>query len=120
MGVFDAFKNIMGGQQRDDSQDDVMGGGLHQVLCEAIEGASAGGMGGFMAKLHEGGLTDIVSSWAGGGQGLPISGDQLRSALGDEHIQGIASRLGLQPDQALDLLQDHLPALAAFQRPASQ
>jgi uncharacterized protein YidB (DUF937 family) len=119
MGVFDAFKNLIGQQ---------LGGaggaapeGLHQALTEAIEGSSAGGMGGLLAKLQDGGLGGLVSSWTGGGgDAMPVSGDQLRAALGDEHIQAIASRLGVEPDQALSFLQQHLPALTAMHNPSTQ
>jgi uncharacterized protein YidB (DUF937 family) len=119
MGVFDAFRNIVG-QTIGGGNEGAPAGGVHQALTDAIEGASAGGMTGFMAKLQDGGLGGVLSSWTGGGQALPLSGDQLRAALGDEHIENIASRLGVQPDQALSFLQQHLPALAAFKRPADQ
>jgi uncharacterized protein YidB (DUF937 family) len=119
MGVFDAFKNLIG-QQLGGADGQAPAAGVHQVLAEAIEGASAGGMSGFMAKLQDGGLGGVLSSWTGGEGALPVSGEQLRAALGDEHIQGIASRLGVQPDQALSFLQQHLPALAALQKPQAQ
>ena len=118
MGVFDAFKNLIG-QQLGGAGGEAPAG-LHQALGEAIESCSAGGMGGFLTKLQDGGLGGLVSSWTGGGNALPVSGDQLRAALGDEHIQAIASRLGVEPEQALSFLQQHLPALTAMHNPSTQ
>jgi uncharacterized protein YidB (DUF937 family) len=77
--------------------------------------ASSGGMQSIMEKLHAGGMGDIVSSWTSGGSCQSISTDQLRSALGNEHVEQIASKLGVSPDQALSALAEHLPGLAAAQ-----
>jgi uncharacterized protein YidB (DUF937 family) len=119
MGVFDAFKNILGGAVGESAGDEPAAG-VHQALTEAIEGSSVGGMSGLLAKLHDGGLGAVITSWTSGEAASPLSGDQLRAALGEEHIQGIADKLGVQPDQCVSFLQEHLPALLAAQRTASQ
>jgi uncharacterized protein YidB (DUF937 family) len=116
LGVFDSIKNALG-QMLGGGEGETVDTGMHQVLGEAIQGGP-GGMGGLIAKLHMGGLSDVASSWTSGQSPLPISADQLRSALGDEHVEAIASKLGIQPDQALSLLQEHLPMLAMLNRPA--
>jgi uncharacterized protein YidB (DUF937 family) len=114
MAVFDLLKNILGGSDGADGAS-IEGGG-RMALANAIEGASPGGFGGLLDKLHQGGLGEAVSSWTAG-EAQQIGGEQLRAVLGDEHIQGIASKLGVQPDQALSLLQEHLPALTSLCRP---
>ena len=66
-------------------------------------------MGGIVAKLQQGGLGEQVASWLGNGQNLPVSGEQLRSALGSDQVRQLASHLGLPVDQALEVLSTHLP-----------
>jgi hypothetical protein len=68
-------------------------------------------------QLKSGGLAEQVASWAGG-QGLPISVDQLKASLTPEHIQEIASALHMPPDSALAHLAEHLPMLVGGQPPA--
>ena len=78
---------------------------------------------GFLAHLHRfvlgaqaGGLGDQVSSWlSANASNLPVSADQLKAVLGDEHITQIASAMGLSTDQIAETLAEHLPALAAAQ-----
>jgi uncharacterized protein YidB (DUF937 family) len=50
-----------------------------------------------------------VQTWLGNGANAPISVDQIRAALGDQHVQQIASQLGIPVDQALKFLTEHLP-----------
>lgn len=83
------------------------------VLGTVLE--NSGGMQSILDKLHAGGLSDIVSSWTGGASCQSISVEQLRGALGSEHVEQIASRLGVSPDQALSALAEHLPGLTAAQ-----
>ena len=105
MSVFDrvggAFKGVLGQVAASEGP----------ALISAVLGKTdLGGMQGIVAKLQEGGLGTQVQSWLGDGKNLPISADQLRSVLGDEHVQQIAQRLGLPVDGALKLLSQHLPA----------
>jgi uncharacterized protein YidB (DUF937 family) len=103
MGLFDNLE-AMAGQ--------FIGGEAHQALDGALQNSSLGGLSGLLGKLQEGGLAGEVQSWCSGG-GMPIDPDQIRSALGDEHVQSLASSLGISTDQVLATLSQHLPALAA-------
>jgi uncharacterized protein YidB (DUF937 family) len=40
---------------------------------------------------------------------MPVSPDQLRSALNDKQLQQIARAMGLPVDQALDVVAKYLP-----------
>ncbi len=90
-------------------------GSAQGVLNNVLQGSSLGGLSGVLGQLQSSGLGDLVSSWTGGGQGLPISADQLKAALTPEHIQEIASSLGMDPNSALAHLAEHLPMLAGNQ-----
>jgi uncharacterized protein YidB (DUF937 family) len=68
-----------------------------------------GDLQGIVAKLQAAGFNDQVRSWLSNGSNLPITADQLRSALGSQQVQQIARQLGLPVDQALVVLSEHLP-----------
>src|ERR1700761_8154417 len=87
-------------------------GSAQGVLHNVLGNSSLGGLDGLVGQLQTSGLGDLVSSWTGGGQGQPISVDQLKAALTPDHIQEIASSLGMSPDSALAHLAEHLPMLA--------
>lgn len=63
-----------------------------------------GGIAGVVQNLSQGGLSDIVQSWVGNGQNLPVSLDQLQSILGSEQVTQIASSLGIDPSQIAEAL----------------
>lgn len=86
--------------------------GAQGILGNVLQNSSLGGLSGVLGQLQGSGLGDLVASWTGGGQGQPISVDQLKSALNPDHIKEIASSLGMDPDSALAHLAEHLPMLA--------
>ena len=49
---------------------------------------------------------------------LPITPEQLRTALGDQHVQQIAKSLGIPMDKVLDALAKFLPAAVNAAGPA--
>jgi uncharacterized protein YidB (DUF937 family) len=97
---------------------DNLGGMLGQIaaaegpalVSAVLAKTSLGGLGGIVAQLQQSGLGPQVQTWLGNGTNAPISVDQIRAALGDQHIQQIASQLGVPVDQALKFLTEHLPA----------
>jgi uncharacterized protein YidB (DUF937 family) len=103
MGLFDNLEGMA-------SQ--FVGGDAHEALDGALQASPLGDMSGLLTKLQQGGLAGEVQSWCEGGQS-PVSPDQLRDALGDEHVQALASSLGISTDQVLATLSQHLPALTA-------
>ena len=40
---------------------------------------------------------------------MPVTPEQLRAALGNEHVQQLAAKFGVPTDQVLKLLAEHLP-----------
>jgi uncharacterized protein YidB (DUF937 family) len=80
------------------------------VLSHILAKTDLGNVGGLLAKLQEAGLGNQVSSWLGNGTNLPLSADQLRTALGNEQLQQVARSAGLPFDSLLGLLSQHLPA----------
>lgn len=71
----------------------LSGDGVHQVL----------------GKLNAGGLGDTVKSWVGLTRNLPISADQITSALGNDTVQSIAAKVGIPTDKVASALAHLLP-----------
>jgi uncharacterized protein YidB (DUF937 family) len=84
--------------------------GLPSVLSQILANTDLGSVGGLLQQLQKSGLGPQVSSWLGNGANLPVSVDQLRSALGDERVRQIAASFGIPVDQLLGQLSQHLPA----------
>jgi uncharacterized protein YidB (DUF937 family) len=81
-------------------------------LVKGVLGAE--GLQTILTKLNDGGLQGQVASWLDKNRdNLPISADQLRAALGDEHVQQIATSLGIPVDAVLAALSKYLPQAAS-------
>jgi uncharacterized protein YidB (DUF937 family) len=98
--------------------DSLLGGGmLSQMEAAAVPAlisgvlakTNLGNLQGIVNQLQQGGLGPQVQSWLGNGANLPVTPDQLRAALGNEHVRQLAQHFGVDPDAALRLLADHLP-----------
>ena len=87
----------------------LQGGNKAGILDEALQKGGLCGLSGVVDKLRQSGFGKEVDSWLGGGSNLPISADQLRTALGNEEVQKIAAHFGIPVDGVLKLLEQHLP-----------
>ncbi len=104
MGLFDnlggALKGVLG---------QVEATAVPGLISAVLAKTNLGNLNGIVAQLQQGGLNEQVQSWLGNGANLPVTGEQIRSALGNEQVQQIARQLGLPVDGALKLLAEHLP-----------
>ncbi|MEO6339637.1 MAG: YidB family protein [Caulobacteraceae bacterium] len=106
MGLFDELKGAVF---------QAAEGTAQSALASALENVAPGGVGGLLAKLQGGGLGEQVGSWLAAGHNLPVNADQIRAALGNEHLQQMAASMGLDTDQIADALAAHLPNIASGQ-----
>ncbi len=105
MGLLDSVMGAVAGQLQQH-------GGMSQVLSDLLANNSgSGGLNGLTEKFNQAGLGNIISSWIGSGQNLPISADQITSVLGHGKLGQIASQLGIDPAQASSQLSHILPGL---------
>jgi uncharacterized protein YidB (DUF937 family) len=72
-------------------------------------GGGAGGLAGLVEQFTRGGLGNVVNSWVGTGQNLPISPDQLGQVLGSDQLTGMARQLGMNQGDLLGQLSQMLP-----------
>jgi uncharacterized protein YidB (DUF937 family) len=104
--------------------DDVVGkakeavsgkGGEHSALVDSVLGllsdGQGGGLAGLVQRFKDKGLGDIVSSWVGTGQNLPINPDQLNNGLGSDLIGQLSCKAGISTETAKAKLAEILPTL---------
>lgn len=84
------------------------GAGMFQYLFEMVQG---NGLSALVEKFHAQGLGDVISSWVGKGENLPINAEQLKSVLNPEHIADLASKLGISREAVVSQLSGVLPDL---------
>jgi uncharacterized protein YidB (DUF937 family) len=95
------------------SATDSAGPSASPVAHAAVSWLQGGGQGlsGLVALFQQKGLEDLVSSWVGTGDNLPISSDQLTQALGTDTVHRLAERAGVPPETATQHLARLLPSL---------
>jgi len=69
----------------------------------------AGGIGGLLSSFQQAGLGHIAESWIGNGANQSVSPGQLQSVFGQDQVQSMASQAGMQPNDFLSQLSQHLP-----------
>ena len=118
MGLLDSVVGMLGGGQQ--------GGGGNAALLNAIVGMLAnngqggGGLGAILGKAQQSGMGDVVSSWIGSGQNMPISADQLNNVLGSDMVANLARQLGLSHGDASSQLSQMLPEVVDRLTPQGQ
>lgn len=127
MGLLDSvLGQVLGGAQPTPSQEGGMGGigdlgGLAGALGGLLANNGAqGGLGGLVSKFEQAGLGDVIGSWIGKGDNLPVSGGQLNEALGSDVVSGMAQKLGIHASMLLPMLATLLPTLIDQLTPKGQ
>ncbi|NVE01486.1 YidB family protein [Massilia sp. BJB1822] len=118
MGLLDQLAGQVLGSLGSQQQDPVPQGDLLNSVMGLIN--QAGGLPGLLQKLQSSGLSDQVASWVGTGENQPVSGDQIRDALGAENIAQIAQQAGLQSEHASTGLAQLLPQIIDTLTPDGQ
>jgi len=111
MGLLDSvLGGLMGGAGGASSP---MGNVLSSLLAGQAGGmgnaGTGGGLGGLVSQFERAGLGHIAQSWVSNGPNQPISPQQLQSVFGPNQVQGMASQAGMQPQDFLSQLSQHLP-----------
>jgi len=106
------------------------GGGGQADLLKAVVGMLAqggqgqagglGGLGDLVSRFQQGGLGDVVGSWVGTGQNMPVSADQLGGVLGDDVISQLTRQTGMDSGDLLGQLSQMLPQVVDRLTPTGQ
>jgi len=102
--------------------DGILGGVIGAEALSLVKGYvdKHGGIEGVVAELEKTELGGHVKSWVGAGENLPVTPEQIKSALGSEKIKQLAASTGLPIDQVAKYLADHLPTAIDKSTPGGQ
>ncbi|MEI7761313.1 MAG: YidB family protein [Thermoleophilia bacterium] len=126
-GLGDLLGSLAGSSSPEGGLDDIIGG----LTGAGNSGSQTGGMGGLFGSLLPalggmlagGGLQQVLSgfeanglsaqadSWVGTGANQPISGEDVRKAVGNDDLAKIAAQLGVSEDAAADAVAQILPTV---------
>lgn len=103
MGLFDSvLGNLLGGGN---------GKGInYAAIMQWVE--QQGGLQALLDKFRQGQFGDVVGSWLGNGANQQITGDHVQQVLGNNAINQLAEKLGIDPAQASSTLAQFLPTVA--------
>lgn len=108
MSFGDMLEGLAGNFLQGQSQDHA---NVTSNLLEMLNSGQGGGLQGLVQAFHGNGLGDLVNSWIGSGQNLPVSGSQIESVLGSDAIQALAAKTGLNSGDVSTKLSQVLPGL---------
>jgi uncharacterized protein YidB (DUF937 family) len=115
MGLLDGLigqvigKAMGGGAPAAGGQAGGTGNPMLDLVMGMMTNPQSGGLQGLLGNLSQAGLGDAVKSWVGTGANIPVSGDQIQSALGSDQIAAIAQKFGLNPQDVAGQLAQILP-----------
>ena len=123
MGLLDSVLGSVlgGGGQGGGGGNDMLMQGIGGLLNQGGQGGQGGGgLGGLLGQLTQGGLGNAVQSWVGTGQNMPVTSDQLHSALGADQVSAMAQQAGLSPGDLMGQLARMLPQVVDHMTPNGQ
>ena len=110
MGLLDQLLGGASGQLGDQFGNQGQQGSLMDMATGLISGNS-GGLSGLLDQFRSAGLGQQADSWVSTGQNMPVSGDQMSSALGQGQMQSMSQKLGLPPGAVAGALAMVLPMI---------
>ena len=111
MGLLDQIGGALGGALGQGQAGKAAGGGLVGALLPQLISmlSQPGAMGNLTNAFQNAGLGNVLQSWLGTGQNLPISGDQVRQVLGSGTVANLAKGAGVGESEASGAIASLLP-----------
>ncbi len=75
------------------------------------QGGLLGGLGDLLEKFQQAGHGNVANSWIGSGPNQPIQPGTLGQVLGSQTVQDLAQKAGINPNDLLGQLAQHLPEI---------
>ena len=102
MGILDQAIGALGG---------ASGGGAKAILMQQVIAylSKPGALNNLTASFQQAGLGNILQSWLGSGQNLPISPSQVQQVLGSDALGQIAKKANIGEQDAASQLSSLLP-----------
>jgi uncharacterized protein YidB (DUF937 family) len=125
MGLLDQVIGAVSSGLGQGSGASALGGGgnanlLNMVLGLLADQREQGGLAGLVKQFQQGGLGDVMQSWVGTGQNLPVSPEQLGQVFGAETLSKMASQLGMSGGDLAGQLSQMLPEVVDKLTPNGQ
>lgn len=104
-----------GGDERDRPIRGSGSGGLADVLRDLLTGgqgrgeAVRRGLHNTVEDFDRAGDGDMARSWVGSGENRPLSRERLEASIGEEGIRDLMQHTGMDRDELLETLRQHLP-----------
>ena len=117
MGLLDS---LLGGVLGGTPQQGGAGALINIVAGMLANQGQGGGLAGLAEQFQRGGLGDVMNSWIGTGQNLPVSPDQLGGALGDDLLGSLTQSTGMNGGDLLGQLSQMLPQVVDQLTPNGQ
>jgi uncharacterized protein YidB (DUF937 family) len=113
-GLGDILGGLFGGRagpaQPGGSLNDLLRGGLGGVLGGAAAGSVlSGGLGNLIRDLQSSRQGDVADSWVRPGPNRQIAPGDLAGALGGDTLDALSRQTGMDRDELLEGLSQHLP-----------
>lgn len=93
---------------------------IMQMMTGLLNNPEIGGISGLVSAFQKNGLGDVVASWISNNTNLPISAEQIQSAIGQGPLQAVASQMGLSSGDVAAGLSERLPGLVDQLTPDGQ
>ena len=87
---------------------------------DPVVGNTGGGLQDLIQGFQRQGMGDVVSSWIGTGDNMPVTPDQVQQGLGRERTQQMARRSGMSLEALLPMLATALPMVIDVLTPKGQ
>ena len=108
MGLFDQIAGAVAGATGNANSG---GNELLTAVMHMVNDPKTGGLEGLIKSFHKGGMAEIINSWVSTGHNLPISAEQIKNVLGSDQVKSIASKLGINSEQASAQIAQYLPQI---------
>jgi uncharacterized protein YidB (DUF937 family) len=105
MGLLDSVIGALSGIRSGGGRGDM----LQAILGLLADDGAGPGIQELMQRFRRNGLDDVVGSWVGPGDNLPISAQQLQGVLGEDTLAQLAQQLGLSQAATAERLSRMLP-----------
>jgi uncharacterized protein YidB (DUF937 family) len=86
----------------------AVGGDQSQSLLQTVI-QQAGGLQGLASRFNTTGLSQVFNSWVAIGDNAAIKPEQIEAVLGNQTVQQIAQKLGIDTSKAAETLAQLLP-----------
>jgi uncharacterized protein YidB (DUF937 family) len=118
MGLLDAALGMLGNAQQ--GSGGAQGNLVQAALGMLSQAQNGGGLQGLIGAFQNAGLGEVMASWVGTGQNLPISAEQIQQALGGGRLHQLAEASGLSQADTAGGLASILPNLIDQMTPNGQ